>query len=48
MPKLTPFLWFDDQAEEAAAHYTSIFPRLTITDVARYGEAGGRATPGLR
>ena len=45
MPKLTPFLWFDDQAEEAAAHYTSIFPNSKITDVARYGEAGP-GTPG--
>ena len=39
MPKITPFLWFDDQAEEAAGHYTSIFPNSKITDVARYGEA---------
>jgi predicted 3-demethylubiquinone-9 3-methyltransferase (glyoxalase superfamily) len=45
MPKITPFLWFDDQAEEAAAHYTSIFPNSKITDVARYGEAGP-GTPG--
>ena len=45
MPKITPFLWFDDQAEEAAQHYTSIFPNSSVTDVARYGE-GGPGTPG--
>ena len=40
MPKVTPFLWFHTQAEEAANHYTSIFPNSRITDVARYGDAG--------
>jgi predicted 3-demethylubiquinone-9 3-methyltransferase (glyoxalase superfamily) len=40
MPKITPFLWFDTQAEEAAQHYTSIFPNSKITQVSRYGEAG--------
>jgi predicted 3-demethylubiquinone-9 3-methyltransferase (glyoxalase superfamily) len=45
MPKLTPFLWFDSEAEEAAKHYVSIFPNSTITEVARYGEAGP-GTPG--
>ena len=38
--KIRPCLWFDDQAEEAAAFYTSIFPDSRITRVARYGEAG--------
>jgi predicted 3-demethylubiquinone-9 3-methyltransferase (glyoxalase superfamily) len=38
--KIVPFLWFDDQAEEATEHYTSIFEDSKITDVARYGEAG--------
>jgi len=38
--KITPFLWFDGQAEEAARHYTSIFENSKILDVARYGEAG--------
>ena len=33
MPKLSPFLWFDTQAEEAANHYTSIFPSSRITNV---------------
>jgi predicted 3-demethylubiquinone-9 3-methyltransferase (glyoxalase superfamily) len=42
MPKLTPFLWFDTEAEEAAKHYTSIFPNSRITEVAHYGSAGPR------
>ncbi len=40
MQKITPFLWFDDNAEEAAKFYTSIFNRSKITSVTRYGEAG--------
>lgn len=40
MPNITPFLWFDDQAEEAATFYTSVFPNSKILDVARYSEAG--------
>jgi predicted 3-demethylubiquinone-9 3-methyltransferase (glyoxalase superfamily) len=50
MQKITTFLWFDDQAEEAANFYVSVFsgkPGATpgsskITDVSRYGEAGPR------
>ena len=38
--KITPFLWFDNQAEEAAKFYTSIFKNSKVTTVARYGEAG--------
>ena len=38
--KITPFLWFDTQAEEAANFYTSIFKNSKITNVARYGGAG--------
>jgi predicted 3-demethylubiquinone-9 3-methyltransferase (glyoxalase superfamily) len=38
--KITPFLWFDRQAEEAARFYTSIFPNSKIVKVVRYGEAG--------
>jgi predicted 3-demethylubiquinone-9 3-methyltransferase (glyoxalase superfamily) len=38
--KITPFLWFDGQAEEAAAFYASIFPNSRIIKVVRYGEAG--------
>ncbi len=40
MPRLTTCLWFDDQAEEAAKFYCSIFPNSRITDVRRYGDAG--------
>ena len=38
--KITPFLWFDHQAEEAAGFYTSIFPNSKIAKVVRYGKAG--------
>src|SRR5262249_9063271 len=38
--RITPCLWFDDQAEAAAQFYTSIFRHSRITGVARYGEAG--------
>jgi uncharacterized glyoxalase superfamily protein PhnB len=41
MPRITPFLWFDDQAEEAARFYVSVFKkRSKITAVSRYGESG--------
>jgi predicted 3-demethylubiquinone-9 3-methyltransferase (glyoxalase superfamily) len=40
MQGITPFLWFDDNAEEAANFYVSIFPGATLDHVARYGEAG--------
>jgi len=40
MPKITPFLWFDTEAEEAAKFYVSIFKNSKILDVAHYGEAG--------
>ena len=40
MPELTPFLWFDSDAEEAARFYTSVFPNSKIVQVARYGDAG--------
>ncbi len=42
MQKITPCLWFDTQAEEAATFYTSIFEGSRILSVARYGEAGPR------
>lgn len=38
--KITPCLWFDDQAEEAAAFYTAIFKNSRIVNIARYGKAG--------
>jgi predicted 3-demethylubiquinone-9 3-methyltransferase (glyoxalase superfamily) len=40
MQKITPFLWFESQAEEAVNFYTSIFKNSRILNVARYGEAG--------
>ena len=38
--KITPCLWFDFKAEEAVAHYLSIFPSSRILSTARYGETG--------
>jgi predicted 3-demethylubiquinone-9 3-methyltransferase (glyoxalase superfamily) len=38
--KITPFLWFDNNAEEAVSFYTSIFKNSKISTVVRYGEAG--------
>lgn len=38
MQKITPFLWFDDQAEEAAKFYVSIFNDSKIVTIARYPE----------
>ena len=40
MQKITPFLWFDSNAEEAMNFYTSIFKNSKIGQVRRYGEAG--------
>jgi predicted 3-demethylubiquinone-9 3-methyltransferase (glyoxalase superfamily) len=40
MPKITPFLWFNDNAEEAVKFYTSIFKKSKIGKIARYDEAG--------
>lgn len=40
MQKITPFLWFDNQAEQAMKFYTSIFKNSKVDDVARYDEAG--------
>jgi predicted 3-demethylubiquinone-9 3-methyltransferase (glyoxalase superfamily) len=40
MQKITPFLWFDNQAEEAVNFYTSIFKNSKVGNVTRYGEAG--------
>jgi predicted 3-demethylubiquinone-9 3-methyltransferase (glyoxalase superfamily) len=37
MDKITPFLWFDNEAEEAASFYTSLFPNSRVGDVSRYG-----------
>ena len=40
MQKITPFLWFNDNAEEAVKFYTSIFKKSKIGKIARYDEAG--------
>jgi predicted 3-demethylubiquinone-9 3-methyltransferase (glyoxalase superfamily) len=40
MPKITPFLWFDNNAEEAANFYTSVFKNAKITKTLRCGDAG--------
>jgi len=40
LQKITPFLWFDHQAEEAARFYTSVFPNSRIDAITYYGEAG--------
>jgi len=44
MQKITPFLWFDHQAEEAMHFYMSIFKNSRVGTVHHYGEAG----PGRR
>ena len=38
--KITPFLWFDSNAEEAVNYYVHVFPGAKLGKVARYGEAG--------
>ena len=40
MPKITPCLWFDTQAEAAAEFYVSVFPNSRILETSRYGDAG--------
>src|SRR5262245_48245995 len=40
MQKITPFLWFDGNAEEAVNFYTSIFNNSKITAISRYSDAG--------
>ena len=42
MDRITPCLWFDTEAEEAAAFYTSVFPNARIVHVSHYGSAGPR------
>ncbi len=44
MQKITPCLWFDDNAEEAVEFYASIFKNSKVKNVARYGEAGANAS----
>ena len=40
MQKITPFLWFDDKAEEAMNFYVSVFKNSRVVSSTRYGEAG--------
>jgi predicted 3-demethylubiquinone-9 3-methyltransferase (glyoxalase superfamily) len=40
MQKISPFLWFDDDAEEAVKFYTSIFDGAKVTNTTRYAEGG--------
>ena len=42
--RITPFLWFDDQAEEAVKLYTSIFPRSRVLDTMRYDAESARVS----
>jgi predicted 3-demethylubiquinone-9 3-methyltransferase (glyoxalase superfamily) len=44
MQKITPFLWFDDKAEEAVNFYTSIFRNSKILNIASYGEEGANVS----
>lgn len=44
MQKITPHLWYDDQAEEAANFYTSIFKNSKVGSVTRYDEAGAKVS----
>lgn len=39
MPQVTPFLWFEDKAEEAAKYYVSVFPNSSVTATVLYPEA---------
>jgi predicted 3-demethylubiquinone-9 3-methyltransferase (glyoxalase superfamily) len=43
MRKITPFLWFDNQAEEAVKFYTSVFKNSKVGKVLRYDEAAAKA-----
>jgi predicted 3-demethylubiquinone-9 3-methyltransferase (glyoxalase superfamily) len=46
MQKISPFLWFNDNAEEAVKFYTSIFKNSRIGKISRYGEEGKEITGG--
>ena len=43
MQRITPCLWFDTEAEDAADFYVSVFKNSQVVSVSRYGEAGPRA-----
>lgn len=40
MQKISPFLWFNDNAEEAVNFYVTVFPNSRILSISRYGEEG--------
>src|ERR671931_315410 len=42
--KITPFMWFEDNAEEAAKFYTSIFKNSKIIDISHYGESAAEVS----
>ncbi len=42
--KITPFLWFDNQAEEAVNFYVSIFKNSRVGSIARYDEEAAKAS----
>ncbi len=42
MPKITPFLWFNDNLEEALAFYSSVFKNLKVLSVSRYSAGAPR------
>lgn len=46
MQKITPFLWYDDNAEEAMQHYTSIFPNSKVKEVRRYPDGAPNGMSG--
>ena len=48
MQKITPFLWFNDNAEGAANFYTSIFKNSKIENINYYGETGGKYLENLK
>ncbi len=48
MPKITPWLWFDTEGEEAAQFYTSVFPSSKIGHISRCGSAGASPIPRRR
>jgi predicted 3-demethylubiquinone-9 3-methyltransferase (glyoxalase superfamily) len=48
MPKITPFLWFEDNAEEAVRFYTSVFQHSKVTATTRYDEEGAEASGRLK
>ncbi|MGZ3742339.1 MAG: VOC family protein [Pseudobdellovibrionaceae bacterium] len=44
MQEITPCLWFNKEAEEAARFYTSLFPPSKIDKISHYGEAGAKVS----